>query len=105
MNLNADLIRGQWKEITGSLKEKWGKLSDNDLQSFEGNFEQLSGKLQKLYGYSKERASAEIDSTLERFKNSDFARKMRGNAERTVDDAKGKVDRMNEKVRTDKNTM
>ena len=68
MELNKDVIRGQWSQIKGSLKEKWGKLSDKDLEKFEGNFDSIKGKLQSLYGYSKERATSEIDETVKKLK-------------------------------------
>ncbi len=97
--INNDTIRGQWNEIKGSFKQKWGKLTDNDLTTFEGNFDGLKGKLQKLYGYSKERASTEIDSALERFKHSDTAEATRAKAQGAMDDAKDGVDEMNDRVR------
>lgn len=40
--MNEDRIQGKWKQLTGTIKEKWGKLTDDDLQVAEGNAEYLS---------------------------------------------------------------
>lgn len=55
----SDVIKGSWKEFKGKVKKKWGKLTDNDLTEIEGKAEELTGKLQKIYGLSKEKAEKE----------------------------------------------
>ncbi len=45
-----DVLKGKWKEIKGGVKEKWGKLTDDDLTQVEGNQEKLLGLLQQKYG-------------------------------------------------------
>jgi len=65
--MNEDRIKGQWKQIAGTLKEKWGKLTDDDLKVAEGNAEYLAGKLQERYGIARdeaERQVKEFDRTL-----------------------------------------
>src|SRR5665648_980628 len=42
-NMNEDVLKGKWKEIKGGVKEKWGKLTDDDLTQVEGNQEKLLG--------------------------------------------------------------
>lgn len=59
--MNEDRIKGQWKQLTGKLKEKWGKLTDDDLKVAEGNSEYLAGKLQERYGIAKDEAKKQID--------------------------------------------
>ena len=59
--MNWDTIKGQWKQVTGKVKQKWGKLTDDDLTSIAGKRDQLVGKLQQHYGYAKEQAEKEID--------------------------------------------
>ena len=58
--MNTDVIKGKWKQLTGSLKEKWGKLTDDDLKTADGHAEYLVGKLQERYGWSRERAEQEV---------------------------------------------
>ena len=60
--MNWDQIAGNWKQLKGQVKEKWGKLTDDDLQVIEGKKDQLIGRLQERYGYSKEQAEKELDS-------------------------------------------
>jgi len=58
--MNWDQIKGNWKQFTGQIKEKWGKLTDDDLTTVAGKRDQLSGILQKRYGYEKEQAEKEL---------------------------------------------
>lgn len=60
--MNWDQIQGNWKQFTGKVKEKWGKLTDDDLTTIAGKRDQLSGVLQERYGYEKEQAEKELDS-------------------------------------------
>ena len=59
--MNTDTIKGEWKQLTGKVKEKWGKLTDDDLTTINGQKDQFIGKLQERYGYAKERAAREVD--------------------------------------------
>jgi uncharacterized protein YjbJ (UPF0337 family) len=59
--MNWDIVKGQWKQFTGKAKERWGKLTDDDLKTVAGKKDQLVGKLQERYGYEKDRAEKEID--------------------------------------------
>jgi uncharacterized protein YjbJ (UPF0337 family) len=60
--MNWDQVEGKWKEMRGSVRERWGKLTDDDMDVIAGRRDQLSGKLQQQYGYTKEQADREIDS-------------------------------------------
>lgn len=59
--MNKDQLKGQWKQVKGKAKARWGKLTDDDLTQIDGRAEQLQGKLQERYGYSKEKAKEECD--------------------------------------------
>lgn len=59
-----DAIAGNWKQITGKLKQKWGNLTDDEIAEINGKREQLEGRLQAHYGYSKEQAQSAIDEWL-----------------------------------------
>jgi uncharacterized protein YjbJ (UPF0337 family) len=59
--MNWDIVKGNWKQFKGQVKEKWGKLTDDDLGVIEGKKDQLVGKIQERYGYSKEEAEREVD--------------------------------------------
>jgi uncharacterized protein YjbJ (UPF0337 family) len=58
--MNWDRIEGNWKQFKGKVKERWGKLTDDELDVIAGKRDQLSGKLQKAYGISKEEAEQQI---------------------------------------------
>ena len=59
--MNWDQIQGNWKQLSGRAKEKWGKLTDNDLTESAGRREQLAGLLQERYGYAREEADRVIN--------------------------------------------
>jgi uncharacterized protein YjbJ (UPF0337 family) len=59
--MNDDTIKGQWKQLAGKLKAKWGKLTDDDLKIAEGNSEYLAGRIQARYGVAKDEAKRQID--------------------------------------------
>jgi uncharacterized protein YjbJ (UPF0337 family) len=65
--MNADILKGKWKEIKGKVKEKWGKLTDDDVTQIEGKEDKLVGLLQKRYGYTKEQAEKEYDEFITRY--------------------------------------
>lgn len=58
--MNWDQIEGDWKQFKGKVKEKWGKLTDDDLDVIKGKKDQLSGTLQKKYGIAKEEADKQL---------------------------------------------
>ena len=58
--MNRDRIEGNWKQLSGSLKEKWGKLTDDDLKEVDGKREKLVGKLQERYGLARDKAEKEL---------------------------------------------
>ncbi len=63
-----DRIEGSWKEMTGKVKEQWGKLTDDDLTVVAGKRDQLAGKIQERYGYAKDKADQEISAFETRMK-------------------------------------
>jgi uncharacterized protein YjbJ (UPF0337 family) len=58
--MNDDKIKGQWKQLAGKLKTKWGKLTEDDLKIAEGNSEYLAGRLQERYGIAKDEAHKQV---------------------------------------------
>lgn len=62
--MNWDQIEGQWKDLKGTIREKWGKLTDSDYESIAGKKDRLLGKVQERYGFEKERAELEINDFI-----------------------------------------
>ncbi|HEY9145214.1 MAG TPA: CsbD family protein [Thiobacillus sp.] len=54
--MNEDTVKGNWKQVSGKIKQKWGKLTDDDLMKAEGDKDYLLGKLQEHYGLAKDKA-------------------------------------------------
>ena len=64
--MNWDRVEGNWKGFKGQVQQKWGKLTNDDLDVIEGKRTQLSGRLQQRYGVAKDEAERQIDSWLKR---------------------------------------
>ena len=59
--MNSDQLKGMWKQLKGSVKERWGKLTDDDLEVIDGKHEQLIGKVQEKYGVARELAQKQVE--------------------------------------------
>ena len=70
--MSWDILEGKWKQYSGKVKEKWGKLTDDDLENIRGKRDQLVGKVQERYGIAKLEAERQAD---------EFAGSFRGDTE------------------------
>jgi uncharacterized protein YjbJ (UPF0337 family) len=59
--MNWDQIEGKWKQFTGSARERWGKLTDDDIQTLTGKKDHLVGKIQERYGIAAAEAEKQAD--------------------------------------------
>ncbi len=57
--MNNNILEGKWKQVRGQAKLWWGKLTDDDLESVDGQFDKLMGLLQEKYGYTRQQAQEE----------------------------------------------
>ena len=63
--MNTDTLKGQWKQLKGRARQQWGRLTDDDIAEINGDREVLLGKIQELYGRSREEAEAEMERWAE----------------------------------------
>jgi len=59
--MNWDQMQGKWTQMKGSIKQQWGKLTDDDLEIIAGSKDKLVGRLQERYGIQKEEAQRQLD--------------------------------------------
>ena len=59
--MNSDTFEGKWKQVRGAAKERWGKLTDDDLDVIDGKREQLVGKVQERYGVARDAAEKQVE--------------------------------------------
>jgi uncharacterized protein YjbJ (UPF0337 family) len=62
--VNWDQVKGNWKQFKGDVKERWGKLTEDDLTMVSGKRDQLVGRIQERYGIAKEEAERELDEFM-----------------------------------------
>jgi uncharacterized protein YjbJ (UPF0337 family) len=72
--MNWDQVQGKWTQYKGKIKEKWGKLTDDDLDVIDGRRQLLVGKIQEHYGTAKEAAEMQADEFVKALKAADVER-------------------------------
>ncbi len=65
--MNDDVLQGKWKQLRGSVKQTWGKLTDDDLERIDGDRDRFVGALQERYGYARAEAEEAIHRALAAF--------------------------------------
>ncbi len=62
--MNIEQLEGKWEQLKGQVKEKWGKLTNDDITIIRGKKDQLVGKLRERYGYTMEQADRELGAFM-----------------------------------------
>jgi len=60
VNVNRDRLEGKWKQFSGSLREQWGRLTDDPLSLVAGKHDRLAGQYQEQYGINKEKGERRL---------------------------------------------
>jgi uncharacterized protein YjbJ (UPF0337 family) len=63
--MNRNILQGKWKQLRGEIRQRWGELTDDDLDQVAGQSEKLAGVLQERYGYTQMEAERQIDEFLD----------------------------------------
>jgi uncharacterized protein YjbJ (UPF0337 family) len=63
-SMDWNRVEGNWKQVKGKVKEKWGQLTDDDLDVVNGQRDQLEGKIQQRYGMAKDMVRKDVDDWL-----------------------------------------
>lgn len=64
----SDVLKGQWKQLRGQIKEQWGELTDDEIDQIEGRRDRLIGKLQEKYGYTRQEAEDRVNAFMREMK-------------------------------------
>lgn len=88
-----NIFQGNWDEIKGKLKKQWGKLTDNEIEEINGSYEEFVGKIKKAYGYEGKQLEKEISNFFdtEGFEINDKAMELKTKASENMDKLKGVV--------------
>lgn len=63
--MNKDILKGQWMQLQGRVRQQWGKFTDDDVALIQGDRDVLMGMIQEYYGRSREQAQNDLDQWLE----------------------------------------
>jgi len=72
--MNWDRIEGNWKQMKGAVKEKWGKLTDDQFDLIAGKRDKLVGKIQEAYGCSRDEAEDQVKTWETKYRDEDQTR-------------------------------
>lgn len=72
--MNRDRLEGKWKQLSGSVREQWGRLTDDRLSVVAGRHDQLAGRHQEQYGINREQGERELRAFLRRNRDWDSSR-------------------------------
>jgi uncharacterized protein YjbJ (UPF0337 family) len=64
--MNEDTLKGQWSQLKGKVREKWGKLTNDDVEIIQGRSEQLVGRIQERYGVARGEAERQVKDWMRR---------------------------------------
>lgn len=70
--MDSNVFEGQWQKLKGTVRSKWGKLTDDDVEQIAGNKDKLVGALQERYGYMWDEAQRTVDRYLDEYSESGF---------------------------------
>jgi uncharacterized protein YjbJ (UPF0337 family) len=65
MNKYQNILEGKWKQLRGEIRERWGDLTDDEVDQIAGKADKFAGLLQEKYGYSQMEAERQIDEFLQ----------------------------------------
>jgi uncharacterized protein YjbJ (UPF0337 family) len=60
-NPEGNMLEGGWKQFKGKVREKWGDITDNDLERLKGRKDQLAGMIQQRVGHDSAQVRNELD--------------------------------------------
>lgn len=62
--MDSNVLSGKWKQLKGTVRARWGELTDDDVEEVRGNAEVLVGKIQERYGHAKDKVRKEVNDWL-----------------------------------------
>jgi uncharacterized protein YjbJ (UPF0337 family) len=62
--MNGDILNGQWKQLQGRIRQRWGRFTEDDLALIAGDRDVLMGKIQEYYGRSRVQAEYDLEDWL-----------------------------------------
>lgn len=62
--MNADIFKGKWQDIKGEIRNAWGKITDDELESVKGNLNSIAGLIQQRYGEAKDVVSEKLNRIM-----------------------------------------
>jgi uncharacterized protein YjbJ (UPF0337 family) len=97
--ITAQQLQGNWNQIRGKVKEKWGQLTDDDLQTASGNIDQLVGKIQQRTGEARQKIEAFLNDLAEQPSFARAKEAVAGYAQEAMDTVRGGYEQVSDRVR------
>ena len=69
IDMNRDRFEGNWKQVSGNVKEQWGRRTNDPQRELAGRRDQLAGRIQERYGISNDEAARQLKDFLDHNRN------------------------------------
>ena len=66
VTLNKDIMVGKWEQIKSRVKQRWGRINDDQLDRISGYYDELAGLIRERYGYTHEKSRKDVDEFIQR---------------------------------------
>ena len=66
VTINKDIMVGKWEQIKSRVKQRWGRINDEQLDQISGYYDELAGLIRERYGYTHEKARKDVDEFIQR---------------------------------------
>lgn len=64
--LNKDIMVGKWEQMKSRIKQRWGRLTDDQLDGISGHYDELTGLIRERYGFTHEKTRKDVDEFIQR---------------------------------------
>lgn len=99
MNLDTDILKTKWKDISHEAKKKWDSISERDLEKVKGNAVAMVSLVQEKFGISKEDATKKVEELLAKYPKEEIKSKVEKTAGKVLDTANTLMDQVKHKLK------
>lgn len=99
MNLDADMLKSKWNDISHEARKRWDSISEKDLEKVKGNAAGLVSLVQERFGISKEDAVKKVEELMEKYPKDEVKARVNEAALRALDTASSFINQVKDRIK------